>query len=873
VGRGGVRLREVPGSRRVAIAVIVPLTIAALVGWVWLRPGSRSARGRGVVASGGSAHGRSRGSTTTGAAPHAWLAQRDVGARRVAGRVVTDGKAVAGATVMLASRASDYGLVGVRRVTTGADGAFDFGAQDAATATVAAEAPGKTGAMTRIDLRDPTLRPAPDALVLELRPCVASVVGNVFDAAGGAIPGAVVRRGVLEAVADADGAYTMCVPIGETTLDVAADGYGGVTVTLAVTGKLRRDFQLSPEGVLVGRAVRADDKTPVAGAIVAVATSGEPFPGMAGIGSAVGKATTDDDGRFRVEGLVPGRRQVSATAAGLRMSSMDVVVEAGEAGEPVELALGPTASIRGVVVDERKQPVAGATVAIRDPNPTWSSRGDNVTGVTQADGRFTIDGVLAGAYETSVWPYERRDRTTRRELVVPASGLDGVELVVERGSTVNGVVTLGHRPLAGARVYLKGAFSDQSESDAEGRFRIRAVEPGDYPIYAEAIQDGAFTNGPSVHVEAGSDVNGITLELDLAGTISGVVVDQRGAPVPGAYLSVSLVDGQDFGEATTGDDGAFKIGALSGGGDYAVRIMASKQSRQRYEPATGRPFPRVAVADGSSHVDGVRFAVKIERLQIAGRVVDDQGKPVPDARVDAHVDDEPYFGGGAPSAVTDADGAFAIADLLAGSYALSARAGNGAETDSAAAIPAGTRDVRLVLAAPGEIEGTLVGFTGTPRVVAHPFNEHARRLSELNAEVHGTTFRIRGVPAGPCMITASSGGVKGDETYVEVKPRATAKVTLTYRGVGSIGGVVVDGETQAPVEGVRCFGAGARNVRDEASSDAQGRFTIDPAPVGATFVMCQSRDGKFGHAQITVAVGQRSAVTVSLQDPPTRPSE
>jgi protocatechuate 3,4-dioxygenase beta subunit len=680
-----------------------------------------------------------------------------------------------------------------------------------------------------------------------------------------------VRRGPIEAVAGADGAYTLCVPVGETTVEVAAHGYGAMTVTLAVTGKLRRNFELSPEGVLVGRAVRADDGTPVAGAIVAVEASGESFPGMVGVGGAMARAATDDDGRFRIEGLLPGRRQVSAAADGLRMSTMDVLVEAGEAGEPVELALAPAATVRGVVLDEKKQPVAGATVSISEPNPMWTRMADSLSGISQDDGSFVIERVVAGEYEASVRPYERANRARQHTFEVPANGLDGLELVVTRGSTVSGVVTLGHRPLGGARVYLRGG-GEQVQSESDGRFRIRGVEPGDHGIYAEAIQEGAFTNGPVVHVDAGKDVSGITLELDLAGTISGVVVDQRGAPVAGAYLSISLVDGRDVGEATTGDDGAFKIGALSGGGDYEVSIMASKRSPQRYRPAGGgHSFPRVAVADGSSKVEGVRFAVQVERLQIAGKVVDDAGQPVPDVRMEAHLDGERNFGMSAiPSAVTDTDGAFVITDLLGGNYLVAARAGNGAETDSGSAIAAGTRDVRLVLTAPGEIEGTLAGFTGTPRIVAYPYGSRRMRFTELTGEIHGSTFRIRGVPAGRYGVVASIRGVRGDEELVEVKPRATAKTTLTYRGVGSISGVVVDGESQTPVAGAHCFGAGARNVRDELSSDAQGRFTIDPAPVGMTFVMCQTRDGRRGHAQVAVARDQKASVSVPLSPPDER---
>lgn len=860
-------------SRRgLVVVTAIALAIAAFVGWSVMRPGARTPRDRGAVASGGGSSTRDRAARSViGARPHAWLAQPDARGRRVAGRVVSSGQPVAGATVTLASRASDAGLVPPRRVTSGADGAFDFGAQDAAPVTVAAEADGKTGAMVRVDLRDPSARPPADALVIELRPCTASVFGNVLDAAGGAIPGATVRRGPIEAVAGADGAYTLCVPVGDATLEVGGDGYGAITATLAVSARLRRDFQLSPEGVLTGRAVRADDGSPVGGALVSVAVSGERFPGMAASGGAAAKAATDDHGRFRIAGLLPGRRQVSATAAGLRATSIDVLVEAGEAREDVELALGTTTTMSGIVLDERGKPVEGASVALSDPDQGWRRLGEELTAVSQGDGAFVVDGVPPGDYDVAVYPYRRVDRARPPALNVPAGGVDGVELVVTRGSTISGVVTRGGRPIGGARVYVRGRGSEQSVSEIDGRFRLRAIEPGDHRLYAESIQDGAFTNGPVVRVNAGNDVTGVTLELDLAGAISGVVVDQRGAPVAGAYLSVRLVKGNDFGEATTADDGSFAIGALSGGGEYAVTIRASKQSSLRYQPVSGGEHPRVPVADGSSRVEGLRFAVKVDRLQISGRVVDDRGQALPDVTVEAHPEGERGFAMGAlPSAVSDADGHFLISDLVAGGYYLAARAGNGAEALPAAPVDAGTRDARLVLAAPGEIEGTLTGFNSPPRIEARrrDFSPRALRMGALTAEVRGNSFRIRGVPPGQWSIMALSGGVMADEETIEVEPQRTAEVTFEYRGAGSIGGVLVD-ENDAPVDGAFCFAMGARNTRD--ATDAQGRFTIDPASVGPSFVMCQTRDDRRGHARLTVEAGKRSTVKVTLEPTPTGP--
>src|SRR5690606_853065 len=134
-----------------------------------------------------------------------------------------------------------------------------------------------------------------------------AVHGYVLDAGGGPVPGAVVRRGPIEAVTAADGAYELCIPVGGTTLRVGAEGYGTLTVMLSANNRVRRDFRLSPEGVILGRAVRADDGAPVPDAVVSILPPISPTGEVMAGGGAAARAVTDGDGRFRIDGLVPGR--------------------------------------------------------------------------------------------------------------------------------------------------------------------------------------------------------------------------------------------------------------------------------------------------------------------------------------------------------------------------------------------------------------------------------------------------------------------------------------------------------------------------------------------------------------------------------------
>ena len=204
-----------------------------------------------------------------------WLGQTGVRGRPLAGIVVgEDGAPLAGATVRVANAFTMAGLVTVPGQTTGADGRFDFGPQPAATYVVSAEVSKLTSAFVRTDLRNALASPPSDQLRLVMHPCDASIHGTVFDTAEGAIGGATimrVERGLATttgAIADDTGSFELCVPAGGAEVIVSADGYAAIEEGINVFGRTRRDFRLSPGTSVTGRAVRAEDKSPVAGAII-----------------------------------------------------------------------------------------------------------------------------------------------------------------------------------------------------------------------------------------------------------------------------------------------------------------------------------------------------------------------------------------------------------------------------------------------------------------------------------------------------------------------------------------------------------------------------------------------------------------------------
>jgi hypothetical protein len=113
--------------------------------------------------------------------------------------------------------------------------------------------------------------------------------------------------------------------------------------------------------------------------------------------------------------------------------------------------------------------------------------------------------------------------------------------------------------------------------DGEGRYEIRALLPGRYTLTARASGYGeasAEVEVPSDPNEMKEPVSADELKLSLADqTVTGVVVDDKGKPVPGATVEVTG-DGQSSRGSLTADDaGRFTIRKLVKG---VVTVSAEK---------------------------------------------------------------------------------------------------------------------------------------------------------------------------------------------------------------------------------------------------------------------------------------------------------
>jgi hypothetical protein len=414
----------------------------------------------------------------------------------------------------------------------------------------------------------------------------------------------------------------------------------------------------------------------------------------------------------------------------------------------------------------------------------------------------------------------------------------------------------------------------ECRSDASGAYVLEGLTEGRHELAAESDEAGAFVDGVAVVLARGEARANVDLELRHGAAIRGSVVDQNGAPVPGVYVHWLNTKSSDGASAITAPDGGFACDMMMGG-DYRPTVRLYKGAEGSL-PAVGGTLPTVTLADGNAQVTGVKLAVRLDHASISGKVVDGAGQPLADARVLAgpqQAGREPSFNRWLrrPAATTDADGGFRVGDLPTGTYALQARAADGAQGITRD-VAAGASGVVVAVVQAGSIEGRLVGFTPDPAVFAQAVVDPHK---DSRGVVSGASFHIDGLPPGRYAVTAQNPGT-GDVAQVQVEPGKATPVTLTARGSGSLEITVHERPGGAPVAQAACLVTAADpDVPGVTSWDpgslprtgSDGRVVVDPAPAGPVTLLCvRPGDASYSQARAatTVPRGGRTAVTVDM---------
>jgi hypothetical protein len=788
------------------------------------------------------------GGATPSAVP-VWLAQPEVGARKVAGRVTLNGAPVANAHVQLMTWGADAQLIAV--TSTGRDGTFDLGKQAALAVTVAASAPGALDTQVYVDLRNPVSPLPSDVLELKLTNCQNHLRGHVFDTAGLPLEHAWVHLDQTRGVeTNAKGEYDLCLPNYRPIALAEAPGYAGWSKPITGTGNVEYDFRLAPEALIVGRVVEAETGVPVASALVfakptfRVSQSDE--------GPSATRAVTDADGRFSLS-VMPGTALLFAQGPAAS-SSQELMVAAsvGHTNAPLTLQIKRLPTLRGLVRNDGR-PVAGAGIMVKGTRQ-WA-----VAAVSQADGTFVLPRVPLGKLALTAEPYS----IVATNIAEMPSTDTSIELEVRPRAKLHGTVTTpAGEPASGVWLTAKGGEQTDDSmniggatTDASGHYSMDGLSAGRWSI-TEGLSRDALVPPEGVVLNEGDDreVNLVLRPKKPQATVSGRVVTEAGTPVVGAHVTLSKRGGVAGFGGQSRAEGVFEC-EVAEGGTYDVR---------GYFPGGGT-ITTVTVPEGGK-VEGLSVVVVDNRTRLLGQVVDGEGSPVPDVlvRVQAKMRETVSIISGLPltTTITDPQGQFSVEATKGQRYLIEATPTDGSSRVLTEAV-ADDREATVAFATPATIEGDLVGFGTPPQVLAiEPGNHRSSR-----ATVDGTTFTMRVAPGRYQVLASNKADVANTE--VEVKSGERVRLKLTTQGVGVLQGTVITAATHEPVRGMVCSSSPAKGLvldSNSAFSDGRGQFTLDPAPAGEVVVHCHHPGEQFNSVQVatTVPIGGRGNATLEV---------
>jgi uncharacterized protein (DUF2141 family) len=459
-------------------------------------------------------------------------------------------------------------------------------------------------------------------------------------------------------------------------------------------------------------------------------------------------------------------------------------------------------------------------------------------------------------------------------------------------------------PLKSATVTLKtGNESFHQLTDSRGHFIFTGLPPGTYEVHASKagyVRTGYRLEGgrvnESLELKPGDKLDKIQFRLTQTGIIVGRVTDENGEPVAGVEMDAlapglfkqDVVMRADAGRfAMTNDLGEYRLYGLAPGAYYlAARVVHDGElmnslgllglttSPTLYYPGVTnrREAQKIRIKAGQEM--RIDFPLRVPKMFIvSGRVVDPRGRPEERARIRIRPQ-EHDFGLLIPSTnqtETDAQGNFALADVVPGTYVVSAVDDPTGErgvtedrywTEERVEVAGDNiSGVQLQLKEKLKIPGKMT-VAGGPKVDFEGLVVYLNGESEFEPEegssaggigkngdfmIEGVRparnrLRMYGLPDGYYLRSAFFGSQnvleEGLDLAGKVEPGQLLKLTVSP-GACQVQGIVMRGDTPVRRGMVRIFPETPNPYREDISFEwtgEDGRFVIKNVPPGKYLV-------------------------------------
>lgn len=323
------------------------------------------------------------------------------------------------------------------------------------------------------------------------------------------------------------------------------------------------------------------------------------------------RATTDAEGRFTIEDLDPTLLfRILVVAQGHQpefVSNVDPAAKAVEVGlKPVSGGDTPEQRLRGRVVDDKGKPVPDAVVTIRGvtrgtTTHFGANHGVDPAAVTDENGAFVLHG--AKPFDSAGVSVEAR-AMARGVFQRLATGDTVHELKLTEGVSVEGLVVLDGKPLAGVEIGISGA--DRSSESYVGNFSVATDEDGRFlfvnlpprtEFYLYGIMRSLADRGCIAAQRVKTQEDGSTLALgDLVVnpgfTVEGQVRLTDDKPVPArTRVLLSRQEAWDSQQAEVDEKGRFRFtGVPSETVTVSTRVKGYRYSLRNASLDSLNPF-------------------------------------------------------------------------------------------------------------------------------------------------------------------------------------------------------------------------------------------------------------------------------------------
>ncbi|HYK22571.1 MAG TPA: hypothetical protein VEV42_17645 [Pyrinomonadaceae bacterium] len=406
------------------------------------------------------------------------------------------------------------------------------------------------------------------------------------------------------------------------------------------------------------------------------------------------KATTDQDGFYRISNVVPGSYEVIPSAPAFVTptgnKSKTVVVGEGENVEDINFALVRGGVITGRVTDADGRPIIAQQVYLFRVETLEQQLAQRLvtpagSGLTDDRGIYRIFAISAGRYKVAAGKADNLfassftpSRTVYKQVFHPdvTDQTKATIIEVNEGTEANNVdITLSRPlqtfsvsgravdaesglPIPNLRVGLQriaGPIIDfvnsPTSTNIQGDFTAEGLIPGKYGIYVLPNQDTELRAETLTFDVVDQDVSGLTVRLTKGASLTGVVVLESEDKTVFAKLSQMQVRGfmtmlapgvgpglGNSSSSPVAPDGSFRLAGLPAGtislqlGSVMGRMLENRFSVMRVE-RDGVPVQSgVEIKDGEQ-VTGVRIIVSYGNATLRGVVKLENGSLPEGARI------------------------------------------------------------------------------------------------------------------------------------------------------------------------------------------------------------------------------------------------